>query len=209
MAAQEKQSYDGVNLAIVYYSSTGTNYKLAKAAQEEAEAAGADVRLRRVEELAGDEAIDSNPKWREHYDATKNEVEVATNDDLVWADAILFGTPTRYGNVTAQLKQFMDQTGSLWFNGQLINKVVSGFTSAANPHGGQESTLLALHNTFYHWGCIIVPPGYTNQVIFESGGNPYGTSVTADGSDIPDKSLQTIRHQTTRMLDVAKAVKNS
>jgi len=207
--AQEKTSYEGVKLAIIYYSSSGTNFQMAQAAKEEAEARGAEVRLRRVQELASDEAIDSNPQWREHYDATKDTVQVASNEDLIWADAILFGTPTRYGNVTAQLKQFMDQTGSLWFNGQLVDKVVSGFTSAANPHGGQESTLLALHTTFYHWGCIIVPPGYTDQVIFESGGNPYGSSVTADGNPIPDKSLQAVRHQAARMLRVANALGSS
>ena len=78
-------------------------------------------------------------------------------DDLEWADAYLLGTPARFGNVSAQLKQFLDQTGGLWFQGKLADKVVSGFTSAQNPHGGQESTIISMYNVFMHWGSIIVP----------------------------------------------------
>ena len=196
-----------VKLAIIYYSSTGTNYQFALAAHEAAAEAGANVRLRKVQELAPDEAIDSNPQWRAHVDATK-DVAVATNDDLEWADAILFGTPTRFGNVTAQLKQFLDQTGGLWFEGKLINKVVSGFTSASNPNGGQESTLLSLYTTMLHWGAIIVNPGYTDPSIFASGGNPYGASTTV-GEDKPsEEELEAVSHQTRRMLEVAGKLKS-
>jgi NAD(P)H dehydrogenase (quinone) len=103
-------------------------------------------------------------------------VEEATLGDLEWAHGFAFGTPTRYGLPAAQLKEFIDQTGPLWVQGQLSNKVATSFTSSANRHGGQESTLLALNNTFYHWGALIVPPGYTSPVLYEAGGNPYGTS---------------------------------
>ena len=194
-----------VKLTIIYYSSTGTNYQIASAAKEAAEQAGAEVRLRKVPELAPDAAIDSNPAWRAHVDATKDIAEV-TLEDLEWADAFIFGTPTRFGNVTSQMKQFIDTTGGLWFQGKLANKVVAAFTSAQNAHGGQESTLLALHNTFYHWGCIIVPPGYTDQAVFANGGNPYGVStngVSADSPDLPEATKAAAHHLASRVVQVA------
>src|SRR3954451_2614953 len=101
------------NVAVIYYSSTGNVHALAEALAEGASQAGAEVRLRRVAELAPDTAIDSNPAWRAHLDATSNVPE-ASHDDLRWADAYAFGTPTRYGNVSAQLKQFLDTTAGLW-----------------------------------------------------------------------------------------------
>ncbi len=195
-----------VKLSIIYYSSTGTNYQVALEAKKAAEEAGAEVRLRKVAELAPDAAIDSNPAWREHINATK-DVQTATNDDLDWADAVIFGTPTRFGNVAAQLKQFMDGTGGLWFEGKLANKVYSAFTSAQNPHGGQESTLLALYNSIYHWGGIIVTPGYTDQNLFKSGGNPYGTSISADGNDIPEEKAEAARIQARRVVEFAAKLK--
>ena len=149
------------------------------------------------------DVIDQNPAWREHADATQDVPEV-TLEDLEWADAYIFGTPTRYGNVAAQLKQFLDTTGGLWFQGKLANKVVAGFTSAQNPHGGQESTLLALYNTFYHWGSIIVPTGYTDEAVFANGGNPYGVSTNAspDG-DIPETAKAAASHLASRVTEVA------
>ncbi len=192
-----------VKLAIIYYSSTGTNYQMVKAAEEAATAAGAEVRLRKVKELAPDAAIDSNPAWRAHLEATEDVPEAAL-DDLEWADAYLFSVPTRFGNVPAQFKQFIDTTGGLWFQGKLANKAVSAFTSAQNPHGGQESTLLAMYNTFHHWGSIIVSPGYTDQVLFGAGGNPYGTSTEdAGGEAIPESTVKAVQHQTRRLLTVA------
>jgi NAD(P)H dehydrogenase (quinone) len=103
----------------------------------------------------------------------------ASMDDLDWADGFVFGTPTRFGLPAAQLKHFLDQAGGLWLQGKLKDKPVSVFGGAANPHGGQESTLIALNNMFYHWGAIIVPTGFTSPLIREAGGNPYGTSYTA------------------------------
>ena len=194
-----------VKLTIVYYSSTGTNHQIALAAKEAAEQAGAEVRLRKVPELAPVAAIDSNPAWRAHVDATQDVAEVSL-DDLDWADAFIFGTPTRFGNMAAQMKQFIDTTGGLWFQGKLANKVVAAFTSAQNVHGGQESTLLALHNTFYHWGCIIVPPGYTDPAVFANGGNPYGVStngVNADAPNIDETTIAAIQHLASRVVQVA------
>ncbi|MGG3739043.1 NAD(P)H:quinone oxidoreductase [Aeribacillus pallidus] len=197
-----------VNLAIIYYSSTGTNYQLAKWAEEGAKEVGAEVKVLKVEELAPESAIASNPAWKAHYEATK-DVPTATLEDLEWADAIIFSVPTRFGNVPSQLKQFLDTTGGLWAQGKLANKVVSAMASAANAHGGQEQTILALYTTMMHWGAIIAAPGYTDGSAFAAGGNPYGTSVTVDqeGNMIEDVEAA-VKHQAKRTVEVAQWVKN-
>ncbi|GAB3882105.1 hypothetical protein GCM10027612_12170 [Microbispora bryophytorum subsp. camponoti] len=146
-----------VNVAIVYYSATGTVHALAQAAAEGAEKAGAHVRLRKVAETAPPEVVGTRPEWVAHLQDTADVAE-AVLDDLVWADAVLFGAPTRFGNPAGQLRAFIDTTGPLWYQGKLADKVYSAFTASNTAHGGQESTLLALGNTFYHWGGIIVPP---------------------------------------------------
>ena len=198
---------DPVRLAIVYYSSTGNTYRLAQAVAAGATDAGAEVRLRQVAELAPDEAIDANPAWRKNLQAT-SEVPVATHDDLQWADGFVFGTPTRFGLPAAQLKQFIDTCGGLWAKGQLTDKVVSAFTGAGNDHGGQESTLLALCNVFYHWGAILVPPGYTDPSVHAAGGNPYGTSFTdGQGAPLPEEVLLAARHQGARTAKWAEAAR--
>lgn len=192
-----------VKLSIVYYSMTGTIYQIAQAAQAGAESAGAEVRLRKVSELAPEAAINSNPGWRAHVDATSHVAE-ASLEDLEWADAYLVGTPTRFGNIATQLRQFIDTTGGLWLQGKLANKAVAAFTSAQQLHGGQESTLLALHNTFYHWGCIIVPPGYTDPTVFADGGNPYGvSSIATSRGEIADSTKAAARHLAQRVVEVA------
>ncbi|QMV44669.1 NAD(P)H:quinone oxidoreductase [Cohnella cholangitidis] len=192
-----------IKLAIVYYSSTGTNYALALAAQEAAAAQGAEVRLVRVAETAPSGALDSNPAWKAHHEATIN-VPVATLGDLDWADAILFGTPTRFGGGASQLRHFLDSTGGLWAQGKLTNKVVSAYTSAQNAHGGQEATILSLYTTFYHWGAIVVAPGYTDPILFKTGGNPYGTSATVDQQGRFDPVvLEAVKVQTKRIVDIA------
>lgn len=189
-----------VKVAVIYYSATGNVHALAEAVAEGAEKEGADVALRRVPELAPDTAIDEDPAWRAHVEATKESVPVATLDDLEWADAYAFGTPTRFGLPAAQLKQFLDTTGGLWLRGVLSDKPVTSFTSAMNRHGGQESTLIALNNTFYHWGSVIVPPGYTDELLFAAGGNPYGTSWPSGAGEGPDSNaLAAARYQGARL----------
>ena len=140
---------------VVYYSATGHVHALAKAAAEGAEQVGAEVRLRHVEELAPEMLISQNQAWGRHRSEVSDE-PIASLGDLEWADGIAFGTPTRFGNVAAQLKMFVDQAGQLWEEGKLINKVMTAFTSSQTDHGGQESTILALANTFYHWGAIVL-----------------------------------------------------
>ncbi|MFD1738177.1 NAD(P)H:quinone oxidoreductase [Bacillus salitolerans] len=196
-----------VKVAIIYYSSTGTNYQLARWAETAAKEAGADVKVLRIPETAPDSAIDTNPAWRGHMDETK-DVPVVTLDDLEWADAMIFSVPTRYGNVASQFKQFIDTTGGLWFNGKLANKVVSAMTSAANPHGGQEQTILQLYTSMYHWGAIIAAPGYTDPTIFAAGGNPYGTSVTVNQEGKMVENVEdAVKHQAKRTVTVASWVK--
>jgi NAD(P)H dehydrogenase (quinone) len=189
------------HILVVYYSATGSVHRLARAVAEGAESAGTEVRLRRVAELAPDEAIASNPAWAAHREETESAVEVATLADLEWADGYAFGTPTRYGAPAAQLKQFIDSAGSLWQEGKLADKPVTAFVSSAERHGGQESTILSLNNVFYHWGAVIVPLGYTDDIVYAAGGNPYGTSWPAGfPSTAPDDvTLDCARYQGVRL----------
>ena len=197
---------DKVKLAIVYYSMTGTNYQLAKWAEEAAIEAGAEVKLLKVQELAPIEAVNSNPVWKKLTEDTK-DVPVATSEDLVWADSIIFSSPTRFGNVTSQIKNFMDQQGGIWAEGKLMNKVVSAMSSAQNPHGGQEQTIQAIYTTMMHWGAIIVAPGFTDPSIFTAGGNPYGTSVTVGKNGMVEDVKDAVKHQAKRTVEIAAMIK--
>lgn len=179
-------------IAVIYYSSTGTNHTMAGAVAEGAREAGAEVRVKLVAETAPREAVESNAKWRGFVEATEDTPR-AELSDLEWADGVVFGTPTRYGNVAAQLKAFIDSTGGLWMQGKLADKVYAGFTSAQAVHGGQESTLLALYHTIHHFGGILVAPGYTDPAVSEAGGNPYGPSVTV-GPEINPPTAADLAH---------------
>lgn len=192
-----------LKVAVIYYSATGTNHQMAKWAVEAAKKNGAEeVKFLKVKETAPKEAIEENEDWKNHMEETK-DVPVAEVDDLEWADAIIFSAPTRYGNLPNQLKQLLDSTGGLWAKGKLVNKVVSGMTSAQNPHGGQETTLLSLYKTMFHWGAIVVPPAYTGEAVFNSGGNPYGVSANAGLANLDEKIQKGIEHQVSRTLEVA------
>jgi len=195
-----------VRAAVIYYSATGSVYALAQSVVAGAEKAGADTRLRKVRELAPDEAIASNEGWQAHTLETQN-VREASLEDLDWADAVVFGTPTRFGNVAAQLKQFMDTAGPLWVEGKLANKVYAGFVSTGTAHGGQESTLLAMANTFYHWGGVIAGPGYLDPIQYVAG-NPYGAShISANGANPPGETeLAAAEFTGRRVVEVAAAL---
>src|SRR5690348_17621168 len=149
-----------------------------------AESAGAEVRLRHVAETQNPESFAHNPAWTANYEATK-DLPRATGDDIVWADAVIFGSPTRFGSVASQLRAFLDSLGGLWSQGKLADKVYAGFTSTNTAHGGQETTLLTLYVTLMHFGGIIVPPGYTDPLKFVDG-NPYGASLIADHDNITE-----------------------
>src|SRR5690625_995481 len=190
-----------VKLAVVFYSMGGTNLQLAKWAKEGAEEAGAEVRLLKVEELAPESIIEQNEGWKATVEAMK-DIPLVTSDDLEWADAIIFSTPTRFGVMASQMKQFLDTQGGLWASGKTVNKVVSAMSSAQNSHGGQEATILSLYTMMMHWGAIIAAPGYTDDSVFKAGGNPYGTSVTVnqEGQMVEDVKAA-VEHQTKRTLD--------
>lgn len=196
-----------VKLAIVYYSSTGTIAEIAKELHDAGVKAGAEVRLLKVAELAPQAAIDSNPAWAANQAATA-DIPEATPQDVEWADAVIFGTPTRFGNVSSQLKQFIDTLGGLWVEGKLTDKAYSGFVSTATAHAGHESTLLALYNSVHHFGGIIVSPGFTDPAKFTDG-NPYGTShADGQGTNPVDEVTRTAaRIQAERVVRIAATLK--
>jgi len=199
---------DQVKVSVIYYSATGTIAEIARTLADEAEKADAEVRLRKVAELSPDAAVDANPAWRANLDATQDIPQVSP-EDVVWADAVVFGTPTRYGNVAAQLKLFIDSLGAYWQKGLLQDKVYSGFTASSTLHGGQETTLVALYNTVHHFGGIVVAPGYSDPFKFVDG-NPYGTShVSARGKNPVDDTTRTAAAvQAKRVVRVARAVRD-
>jgi NAD(P)H dehydrogenase (quinone) len=191
-----------VRLTIVYYSTYGTNHEMAHIAAEAATAAGAEVRLRKVRETAPAEVVQSVDPWRATAERMSGVPEV-TNEDMEWANAYLVSAPTRYGVTASQLRVWIDTLGPLWQRGALANKAVSAMSSAQNPHGGQEATLLSLYVTFMHWGSIIVAPGYTDPILFKAGGNPYGVTVTAGGDGLTDDVKEAIRYQARRLVEFA------
>ncbi|MDQ0382369.1 NAD(P)H:quinone oxidoreductase [Amycolatopsis thermophila] len=191
---------------VVYYSATGNTAKLAAALAEGATGAGAEVRVRTVAETAPPEAIAGNPRWRAWVDSGPHD-EQATLADLEWADGLAIGSPTRFGGPASQLKSFLDTTGGLWAKGKLVDKVATSFTTASTAHGGLEATVLAMNNIFYHWGAIVLPLGYGQPHLLESG-NPYGGSFVSRKSAEPDKeSLEALRIQGTRLATIAGYVR--
>lgn len=156
-STENKDMTTAVKLAVIYYSSTGFSAEIAKEISQAAEKAGAEVRLLKAAELAPEAAISSNEAWAAHAAASAG-IPVATPADVEWADAVIFGSPTRFGNISSQLKQFIDTLGGLWAQGKLADKVYSGFVTTVTAHGGQESTLLALYNSIHHFGGLVVSP---------------------------------------------------
>ena len=191
-------------LAVIYYSATGHGTTMAARVAAVAEAAGAEVRLRHIAETRDAESFAQNPAWTANYQATK-DLPTATGDDIDWADAVIFGSPTRFGSVASQLREFLDSLGALWAQGKLADKVYAAFTSTNTAHGGQETTLLTLYVTLMHFGGIIVPPGYTDELKYVDG-NPYGVSLTAGHDNIgefDDATNAALDHLARRVVSVA------
>lgn len=192
-------------LAVIYYSATGHGTSMAARISAAAiEAAGAEVRVRHVAETNDPESFAGNPAWTANYEATK-DLPVATGEDIVWADAVIFGSPTRFGSPAAPLRAFLDSLGGLWSQGKLADKVYAAFTSTQTAHGGQESTLLNLYVTLMHFGGIIVPPGYTDPVKFADG-NPYGVGLIANRENITefdDATNDALDHLARRVVGIA------
>ncbi|OBJ61269.1 NAD(P)H:quinone oxidoreductase [Mycobacterium sp. 1423905.2] len=192
------------NLAIIYYSATGHGTTMANRVAAAAEAAGAEVRVRHVRETRDPASFAQNPAWTANYEATK-DLPAATGDDIIWADAVIFGSPTRFGSPAAQLRDFLDSLGGLWAQGKLADKVYAAFTSSNTMHGGQESTLIALYFTLMHFGGIIVPPGYTDPLKFVDG-NPYGVSLISTHDNITefdDATNNALDHLARRVVSTA------
>ncbi len=198
-----------VKTKVVFYSMFGHIYKLAEAVAEGArEVEGAEVELLQVAELVPDDVLEKSgaKKAREVF----AHIPTANPSDLEDADAIIFGTPTRFGNMCAQMRNFLDQTGGLWAQGALIGKVGSVFTSTGTQHGGQETTLTSFHITLLHHGMVIVglPYSEARQMTLDevTGGSPYGATTIAgtDGSRMPSENeLAMARFQGRHVADIA------
>lgn len=190
-------------VAIIYYSSTGHGTDMAERLAKAAEEAGAEVRLRHIAETVSPETFASNPAWSANYEATK-DLPAATGDDLVWADAIIFGAPTRFSSPASQFQAFIDALGGLWAEGKLANKVYAAFTSSQTAHGGQETTLHKIYQMVMHFGGIIVTPGFTAPLKFVDG-NPYGVSkVTGpeNKNEIDQATVDALDHMAKRVVEV-------
>ena len=198
-----------MKILIVFYSTYGHVYKMAEAIAEGAKnVRGAEVEIRRVPETLPQEVLEKMGA----VDAQKefDRIPECTVDDLTKADAVIFGTPTRFGNMCGQMRQFLDATGQLWANGSLVGKVGSVFTSTATQHGGQESTILTFHVTLLHHGFVVVglPYAFQGQMRMDeiTGGSPYGASTIAggDGSRMPSENeLEAARFQGKHVAEIA------
>jgi len=196
------------NVLIAFYSRTGSTEALAHAIAEGAKGEGAEVRLRRAREVVSREIMAKAPGWTENADRMNAAYGAPSEADAEWADAIILGTPTRFGNVSSELKAYIDSLGGLWFQGKLNGKVGSAFTSSSTPHGGNESTIITLYNPMAHLGLILVPLGYADPALFKAG-TPYGaSSVSGQNNTLPtEDDLEVARFQGRRVAQVARALR--
>jgi NAD(P)H dehydrogenase (quinone) len=198
-----------MKVLVVYYSTYGHVHKMAEAAAEGVEEVeGAEVALRRVPETLPPEVLEKMGAVEAQN--ALSHVPVCTVEELAEADAVIFGTPTRFGNMCGQMRQFLDATGQLWAEGALVGKVGSVFTSSATQHGGQESTILTFHVSLLHHGFVVVglPYAFQGQMTMDeiSGGSPYGASTIAggDGSRMPSENeLEAARFQGRHVAEIA------
>jgi len=197
------------NILVVFYSRDGAVESLAKAVSEGAREAGADVRLRRVPDPVSPAVMAKVPGWEERSKRMLAEYGAPTHADVEWADGIIFGTPTRFGNTSAELKAFIDSLGGLWFQGKLNGKAAGAFTSTSGPHGGNETTVVSLYIPMAHLGFIIVPNGYTHEKVVRGHGTPYGASSVSGPNGEPPTTddLEVAKHQGARVTQVAAALK--
>jgi NAD(P)H dehydrogenase (quinone) len=198
-----------MKVLVVYHSTYGHVHKMAEAVAEGVkEVPGAEVALRRVPETLPPEVLEKMGAVEAQN--ALSHVPLCTVAELAEADAIIFGTPTRFGNMCGQMRQFLDATGQLWADGALVGKVGSVFTSSATQHGGQESTILTFHVTLLHHGLVVVglPYAFRGQMTLDeiTGGSPYGASTIAggDGSRMPSENeLDAARFQGRHVAEIA------
>ncbi|MBF0547996.1 MAG: NAD(P)H:quinone oxidoreductase [Candidatus Riflebacteria bacterium] len=200
----------GTRIQIVFYSMYGHVYRLAEAVAEGARGVvGAEVTLFQVADLVPDDVLEKSGAKK--LRAAFSHIPTAKPEQLGDADAIIFGTPTRFGNMCAQMRNFLDQTGSLWMKGSLVGKVGSVFTSTATQHGGHETTITSFHTTLLHHGMVIVGVPYSEQRLMNmkeiTGGSPYGAGTLADvdGLRAPNENeLAIARFQGKHVATIAK-----
>jgi len=201
-----------VNIQVIFYSMYGHVWRMAEAvAAGASQVDGADVSLLQTPELVPDDVLQkSGAKAARKAFA---HVPVARVEDMAKADAFIFGTPTRYGMMCAQMRNFLDQTGGLWMRGALVGKVASVFASTASQHGGQETTITSFYPTLLHLGMVIVGVPYAEARLLDmkeiSGGTPYGATTMAglDGSRQPSENeLQIARYQGRHVAEITKAL---
>ena len=201
-------------ILVCFYSRTGNTARLADAIVEGARSVRfAEVDVRRLEDLAPESAIEAAPAWAESRAALRTRYRtLASVEELAGYDALVFGAPTRYGVMSAELKLLFDQCGPLWRSGALVDKVGSAFTSVQTTHGGHETTLWSIMMPMATLGMIVVPPGYTDPVMYE-GGSPFGATATTGrgkrGETIPDADLAAARVQGARVAKVAEWVRHA
>ena len=199
-----------MKVLIVYYSMYGHIYRMAEAAKEGAgSVSGGNVNLCRVPETLSEEVLGKMGALE--MQRSLAHIPICKVEELASADAIIFGTPTRFGNMCGQMRQFLDATGGLWSKGALVGKVGSVFTSSATQHGGQESTILSFHFTLLHHGMVIVglPYAFAGQMRIDeiTGGSPYGASTIAggDGKRMPSENeIAAARYQGKHVAEIAK-----
>lgn len=193
---------------IAFYSRGGVTEALAQAIAEGAKAEGAEVRLRRAREFVGEDVMKKAPGWLEGAKRMNALYEAPTEADAEWADGIVFGTPTRFGSMTAELKAYIDGLGGLWFQGKLVGKAGAAFASTSTVHGGNEMTITSLYAPMAHLGLILVPTGYADPALFKAG-TPYGASSVSGTNSAPPSAddLEVARFQGKRVARVAAALK--
>jgi NAD(P)H dehydrogenase (quinone) len=198
-----------MKVLVVFYSTYGHIYQMAEAVAEGAKAlAGAEVEIRRVPETLSPDVLEQ--MGAAEAQKAFSHIPVCSVEELARADAVIFGTPTRFGNMCGQMRQFLDATGSLWAEGALVGKVGSVFASSATQHGGQESTILTFHVSLLHHGFVVVglPYAFQGQMRVDevTGGSPYGASTIAggDGSRMPSENeLEAARFQGRHVAEIA------
>ncbi|MEZ5946946.1 MAG: NAD(P)H:quinone oxidoreductase [Hyphomonas sp.] len=196
------------NILIAFYSRDGSTEALGRAIAEGAEADGGVVRMRRVREIVDETTMSLAPGWKEAAARMNAIYEAPTPDDAEWADAIILGSPTRFGLLASELKAFLDGLGGLWVQGKLAGKVGSAFTSSSSVHGGNEINNLTMFVPMAHFGMIIVPPGYADPVMFRAG-TPYGASSVSYGAQRAaptEQDLEAAKYQGKRVVQVARAL---
>jgi NAD(P)H dehydrogenase (quinone) len=190
-------------ILVLFYSRTGNTAALADAVVEGAKSVRfAEVDVRRIDDLAPQRVTDANPEWKSSRETLAARYSTFSDiESLTSYDALILGAPTRYGIMAAELKNVIDQTGPLWQRGALVNKIGAAFTSVATGHGGHETTLWSIMTPMANLGLILVPPGYSDAVMF-AGGSPYGATATTGAGAPGEADLAAARHQGKRVAEV-------